>query len=123
MAHYCRIDENNIVQAVNVIYDREEQRNGMTDEVIGSNWCHNFWQYETPTGHRWLKCSYNGNIRKNYPGKGYSYDEVRDAFIPPKPYPSWTLNEQTCLWDPPYPKPVDGNLYNWDENLQMWVQI
>lgn len=62
-------------------------------------------------------------LRKNYPSPGFSYDYQRDAFIPPKPYASWVLNEQTCLWEPPFPPPNDGNTYAWDEQTQQWVKV
>jgi hypothetical protein len=79
----------------------------------------------------WIQTSYNTHggqhpegrpLRKNYAGIGYSYDYVRDAFIPPKPYASWVLNEETCLWDEPIPYPTDGKVYRWDENAQQWVE-
>jgi hypothetical protein len=80
----------------------------------------------------WIQTSYNTNggqhklggtpLRKNYAGFGYSYDTQRDAFIPPKPFNSWTLNEQTCQWDSPIPYPTDGKQYFWDENTQTWVE-
>ena len=79
----------------------------------------------------WVQTSYNthGNqhpegrpLHKNYAGIGYSYDSIRDAFIPPKPYASWVLNENTCLWDAPTPYPTDEKTYNWDENTQQWVE-
>jgi len=59
-------------------------------------------------------------LRKNYAGTGFTYDKSRDAFIPPQPYPSWTLNEETCLWDSPVPYPEDGQIYNWNEETQTW---
>lgn len=62
-------------------------------------------------------------LRKNYAGIGYSYDQQLDAFIPPKPYPSWVLNEQTCLWEAPVPYPNDGKAYTWDEQTQSWVEF
>jgi hypothetical protein len=80
----------------------------------------------------WVQTSYNTQggqhpegrpLRKNYAGIGYTYDRVLDAFIPPKPYASWTLNEDTCLWDAPTPYPTDGKTYNWDENTQQWAEI
>ena len=80
----------------------------------------------------WVQTSYNTRggqhpegrpLRKNYAGIGYTYDRVLDAFIPPKPYASWTLNEDTCLWDAPTPYPTDGKTYNWDENTQQWAEI
>jgi hypothetical protein len=68
----------------------------------------------------WVQTSYNGNFRKNYAGIGYSYDSVRDAFIPPKPFESWVLNEDTCRWDAPTPMPDDGQMYTWNEDAQAW---
>jgi hypothetical protein len=80
----------------------------------------------------WIQTSYNtiGNqhklggtpLRKNYAGIGYSYDEQRDAFIPPQPFPSWLLNEETCLWDSPVPHPTDDKRYSWDEAITSWVE-
>ena len=69
----------------------------------------------------WRQTSYNNTFRKNYAGIGYTYDEQRDAFIPPKSYPSWILNEDTCLWDPPTPSPNDGYNYIWNEETLSWV--
>lgn len=83
-------------------------------------------------GTGWIQTSYNTHggqhpegrpLRKNYAGIGYTYDDVRDAFIPPQPYPSWVLNEDTCLWDSPIPYPTDGKNYNWDESQQNWIEI
>ena len=83
-------------------------------------------------GHGWVQTSYNTHggqhpegrpLRKNYAGVGYAYDETRDAFIPPQPYASWTLNEDTCLWESPVPYPNDGNMYKWDEATTSWKLI
>lgn len=83
-------------------------------------------------GTGWIQTSYNTHggqhpegrpLRKNYAGIGYTYDSIRDAFIPPKPYLSWILNEDTCLWDPPIPMPDDGKTYTWDEDQQNWIEI
>jgi hypothetical protein len=83
-------------------------------------------------GHGWVQTSYNTHggqhpegrpLRKNYAGIGYSYDEQRDAFIPPQPFPSWLLNENTCLWDAPISMPQDGKLYRWDEPTLSWIEI
>jgi hypothetical protein len=68
----------------------------------------------------WVQTSYNGSFRKNYAGIGYTYDKSRDAFTPPKPYPSWILNEDTCLWDAPAVMPSDGERYVWDEATTTW---
>ena len=69
----------------------------------------------------WKQTSYTASFRKNYAGIGFSYDQNLDAFIPPKPYPSWLLNTNTCQWQAPVPYPNDGNLYIWDEATQSWV--
>lgn len=78
----------------------------------------------------WIQTSYNTRggqhpegrpLRKNYAGIGYTYDRQRDAFVPPKPYASWSLNEDTCLWEAPVSRPTDGGYYNWDETNQVWV--
>ncbi len=81
----------------------------------------------------WIQTSYNTRggvhlnggvpLRKNYAGIGYSYNKELDAFIPPKPYPSWVLNTETCLWEPPVSRPDDGKAYEWDEATQSWVEI
>ena len=80
----------------------------------------------------WIQTSYNTHggqhpegrpLRKNYAGVGYTYDSVRDAFIPPSPYASWVLNEDTCLWDCPVEYPTDGSTYSWDEDNQQWVEM
>jgi len=71
----------------------------------------------------WVQTSYNGNIRKNYAGIGYTYDSQRDAFIPQKPFASWTLDEGTCNWLPPTPRPTDGGMYSWNEETTSWDAI
>ena len=105
MAHFAQLDDNNQVLQVIVVSDEHEAN--------GEQWCHNF------AGGRWKQTSYNSQVRKNFAGKGYTYDEQRDAFIPPRPFPSWTLNEDTCRWDAPIPRPESGN-YVWDESIQRW---
>ena len=80
----------------------------------------------------WVQTSYNTRggqhpegrpLRKNYAGVGFTYDAVRDAFIPPKPYESWLLNEDTCLWEAPTPMPTDGKIYHWDEPTTTWIEV
>ena len=71
----------------------------------------------------WIETKMDGSIRKNYAGIGFSYDSTRDAFIPPQPYPSWTLNEDTCRWECPVAHPNDGNIYEWNETDQQWDEI
>ena len=75
-----------------------------------------------PNKEQWIQTSYNNDIRKNYAGVGYSYDEARDAFIPPKPFDSWILNEETCNWEAPTPYPDDGQVYSWDET-EGWILL
>lgn len=116
MAHYAFLDDNNVVTQVIVGVDEWEERNGITD-----------WEayYAERKGQRCVRTSYNGNIRKNYAGIGFTYDDDRDAFIPPKPYPSWLLDEDTCQWQPPipYPESQTGDIYDWDEEAADWVLI
>ena len=119
MAHFAQIDENNIVQQVIVIADEDTaDENGTEVESIGADFCTNL------LGGTWVQTSYNANMRKNYAGIGFTYDSVRDAFIPEQPFPSWTLVEETCRWEPPvpYPDPTGVALYDWDENQQAWVE-
>jgi hypothetical protein len=113
MAHYAFLDENNIVTEVIVGIDENELIEGKEPEV----WYGEF------RGQRCVRTSYNANIRKNYAGIGFSYSDELDAFIPPKPYPSWVLNEETCQWEAPIPYPNDGVMYSWDEEAGDWVAI
>lgn len=111
MAHYAFLDQNNIVSEVIVGIDETELIEGLSTE----EWYSNF------RGQRCVRTSYNGNIRKNYAGIGFTYDEQRDAFIPPKPFDSWILNEESCLWESPVPHPNDDGSYTWDEDTQSWI--
>lgn len=111
MAHYAFLNEDGIVIDVIVGIDETELIEGKDPET----WYGEF------RGQLCVRTSYNGNIRKNYAGIGYTYDADRDAFIPPKPYPSWVLNEESCLWDAPVPKPDEIEIYNWDEETVSWV--
>jgi hypothetical protein len=119
MAHFAKIGLNNIVTEVLVVANRETMdSNGVEHESIGVEFLKNLTGHET-----WIQTSYNGNIRKNYAGIGYTYDSQRDAFIPPQPYPSWTLVEETCNWTAPVLYPADGNMYQWDEATTNWIQV
>ena len=111
MAHFAEIDENNIVTQVLVIDNAQEHRG---QEFLAN---------DLGLGGTWVQTSYNGNIRKNYAGIGFTYDSVRDAFIAPKPFDSWLLNEDTCQWYPPTPYPTDGLFYQWDEEQLNWKEI
>jgi hypothetical protein len=111
MAHYAFLDSNNIV----------------TEVIVGKD--------ETDTTHDWeqyygefrgqvcKRTSYNGNIRKNYAGIGYTYDKDRDAFIFPKPFNSWVLDEATCRWNAPVAMPTDNKMYTWDESTTSWKEM
>lgn len=118
MAHFAKLDENNIVLEVNVVHNNELlDENGQESEAKGIEFLVNW-----SGGHaNWKQTSYNGNIRKNYAGIGYTYDAARDAFIAPQPYPSWTLDETTCKWNPPVTYPNDGQIYGWDEATVSWI--
>lgn len=113
MAHYAFLDQNNVVTEVITGIDETELIEGLSPEV----WYGNFRNQVCK------RTSYNGNIRKNYAGIGYTYDADRDAFIAPKPFESWVLNEDTCRWEAPTPMPTDGKLYRWDEPTLSWVEV
>ena len=108
MAHWAEIDQNNIVLRVTV---------GDNNDPAGDEGYQ--WLIDN-LGGTWIKTSYNATIRKNFAGIGYTYDEALDAFIPPKPYSSWILDEETCRWEAPIPKPKDAFYYEWDEATQSW---
>jgi hypothetical protein len=118
MSHFAKLDDNNVVVFVTV--GRQED-DGREDELTAR------------TGDVYKQTSYNTHggvhalggtpLRKNFAAVGYIYDAERDAFIPPKPYPSWTLDDDTCLWQPPTPYPDDGGMYTWDEDTLTWVEV
>jgi len=122
MAHFAEIDNAGIVLRVLVVADDQENRG---QEFLAD---------DLGLGGTWKKTSYNtvGGVhtsggtayRKNYAGIGYKYDAVKDAFIPPKPFPSWTLNNDTCLWEAPTPMPVEeGKFFTWDEATTSWKEV
>jgi hypothetical protein len=121
MAHYTFLDENNIV--TEVIVGKDEGEEGIDWEQHYGNFrgqvCKRT-SYNTSAGQH---ISGGSPYRKNYAGIGYSYDEERDAFIPPSPFPSFILNEETCLWEAPVPYPTDGELYTWNEEEGEWTLI
>jgi len=119
MAHFAKLDENNVVLEVNVVNNNDLLQDGVESEAKGIQFLVDWSGGYT----NWKQTSYNGNIRKNYAGIGYTYDAQRDAFIPPQPFPSWGLNESTCLWDAPTPMPNNGQRYYWDEPTTSWVVI
>ena len=115
MSHFAQIDENNIVTQV-IVIEQDVVDTGLFGDPAS-----------------WIQTSYNTSggvhllggtpLRKNYAGIGYTYDNTRDAFIPPKPFNSWVLNETSCLWEAPTPMPSDGKIYNWDEATTSWVEV
>ena len=121
MAHFAEIDENNIVIRVVVVDDSQQHRG------------QEFLAEDLELGGRWVQTSYNTMggthlkggtpFRKNYAGEGYYFDEERDAFIAPRPAPSWVLNEETCIWEPPVPYPMDKRYYNWSEEKMTWIPV
>ena len=114
MAHYAFLNDNNIVTEVIVGIDETELIEGLDTET----WYSNF------RGQVCKRTSYNNNIRKNYAGIGYTYDATRDAFIPPKPFNSWILEEDTCRWQAPAPIPiVEGKRYYWSEDDLSWREV
>ena len=116
MAHFAQI-ENGIVTQVIVVANEELLLDGVENEAKGIEFCQSLF------GGEWKQTSYNGNIRKNYAGIGYTYDSNRDAFISPQPYPSWTLVEETCNWTAPILYPTDGKMYDWNESTVSWVEF
>jgi hypothetical protein len=117
MAHFAELDENNVVKRVIVVDNKDCcDANGVEKEHIGAAHC------EWLLGGRWVQTSYNGKLRKRYAGVGMIYSEEADAFIGPQPYPSWTLNTETADWEPPTPRPTEGE-WEWDEATTSWKQI
>ena len=118
MAHFAQLDSNNVVTQVIVVGNKDTaDANGVEKEHIGAAFC------ERLFGGNWKQTSYNGSIRKNYAGVGYTYNVSLDAFVPPKPYASWVLNNDTAQWDAPTPMPTDDKKYSWDEATTRWVEM
>jgi hypothetical protein len=120
MAHFAKLGTGNIVEQVISINNAViTDNNGVEQEQLGVDFINKLYN----TRDVWKQTSYNNNIRKNYAGIGYTYDQQRDAFIPPKPYQSWVLNEQTCQWQAPVTYPADGKMYSWNELTLSWDLI
>ena len=120
MAHFAQLSNNNTISQVIVVNNADTiDQDGNESEAIGIAFCQTLLGADT----RWRQTSYNARIRKNYAGIGFTYDEDLDAFIPPQPFPSWSLDSQTCQWRPPTPLPTDGGRYQWDEETLGWVQV
>ena len=124
MAHYAYLDENNTVTMV-IVGKNEEDLPGNWEDYYGAKRT----SYNTIGGVHYDQSTglpsedQSKAFRKNYAGVGYSYDPIRDAFIPPKPYDSWILNEQSCLWESPIPYPQDDQMYVWNESIGQWELV
>jgi len=136
MGYFVILNENNYVVKVDTVNNSVFTINNIENVNLANDFLNNLYN----TNNVYLQTSYNtrGGIhytngelsqdqskafRKNYAGIGYYYDEIRDAFIPPKPFPSWTLNEDSCLWQSPIPYPNDGKIYQWNEDIGNWEEI
>ena len=119
MAHFAEIDSSNVVLRVVVIGNADtSDANGVEKEHIGAAFC------EKLFGGTWKQTSYNGNMRKRYAGIGYTYNAELDAFVPPKPFASWTLNSETADWQAPVAMPVvEGKRYSWNETTGAWDEV
>jgi hypothetical protein len=118
MAHFAELDGENVVLRVIVVHNNELlDESGVEQEATGVAFCQSLF------GGNWKQTSYNGNFRKNFASKGFLYSPERDAFVPPQVYPSWVLNEETCLWEPPVVMPDDGKIYAWDESTTSWTEV
>lgn len=117
MAHFAKLDETNTVLSVHVLNNNVLIVDGTESEAAGAEFLTSL------HGHAlWKQCSYNKSFRKNYPAAGWIYDPIRDAFYEPQPFPSWTLNETSCIWEPPIPRPF-GTPWVWNEDAQTWDKI
>lgn len=119
MAHFAEIGflDNKVLKVIVVNNNELLDENGVEQESKGAEFCRSLF------GGTWVQTSYNGNIRKNFAGTGYTYDSDRDAFISPKPFDSWVLNEDTCLWKAPVAMPDDGSEYYWNEETLNWASV
>ena len=119
MAHFAKLDKNNVVLEVHVVHNNELlDENGVEQEQKGIdfliNWSNGYLA--------WKQTSYNGSFRKNYAGIGYNYRADIDAFVPPQPFASWVLDSNTAQWNPPTLMPTDGKMYSWDESTLNWIE-
>jgi hypothetical protein len=120
MAYFAKLGTGNIVEQVISINNAViTDANGIEQEQLGNDFINKLYN----TRDVWKQTSYNNNIRKNYAGIGYQYDQQRDAFIPPKPFNSWILNEDTCIWNAPVTKPTENGNYKWNETNLNWEEI
>jgi hypothetical protein len=126
MASFAKLENNIVITVVSVVNEVLKDSNGIQQEQLGIEFLKSLYGQDT----NWKQTSYNTNagvhslggtpFRKNHAGIGYQYDQIRDAFIPPKPFNSWILNEETCLWEAPVARPQDDNMYSWNESTLTW---
>jgi len=119
MAHFAKIGSDNVVIRVHVLNNEVIMKDGEEDEATGVEFLQNLYK-NTDT---YIQTSYNSNFRKNYAGVGFTYDQTKDAFIAPQPFPSWELDEDTCRWQAPTARPDDDKMYGWDEASTSWKEI
>ena len=119
MAHYAQLDETNKVIQVIVIHNNELITDGKESEQKGIEFCKGLFGADT----KWVQTSYNASFRKHFAGVGYTYDEVKDVFVPPQTYPSWVLDTNDYIWKAPKDRPQDSNIYSWDETKLEWVAM
>ena len=117
MAHFAKLENNVVVQVIVVSNQDILDDKNQESEELGIKFCSNL------LGGTWKQTSYNAKIRKNYAGIGYAYDETLDAFIPPQPFASWTLDEEVCQWKAPVDMPTDDKRYSWDEETTSWIEV
>jgi hypothetical protein len=119
MASFAKIGLNSkVIEVLSVHNDVLKDADNVEQESLGIDFLTKLTGWAI-----WKQTSYNNNIRKNHAGVGYEYDEARDAFIAPKPFPSWTLDEGTCLWESPAAYPDDGKYYAWNESTKAWDEV
>ena len=118
MAHFAKLNDNNVVLEVHCVHNNELLVDGVESEAKGIEFLVAWSGGYT----NWKQTSYNGNFRKNYAGVGYTYQADIDAFVPPQPYPSWTLDANVA-WQPPVAKPINDNMHLWNEETQAWVEF
>jgi len=117
MAHFAEISlDKKVLRVIVVPNSKTADSAGVEREEIGAAYCKRLF------GGTWKQTSYNRRIRKHFASVGYTFDSYLDAFIPPKTFPSWTLNTDTCMWESPVPYPEDGKKYDWDEATQSWIE-
>lgn len=122
MAHFAQLDQDNKVVNIIVVSNDviKDPNSGIESENIGIDFCKNLYGQDTT----WVQASYNGNFRKQYPGKGFIYDVASDRFLAPKPYNSWIFNDVTGDWEPPVPMPNDLSVFHyWNEDEQKWNSL